>query len=71
MMWFAVVLVWLIGDTSGDPDKLFFASPFRSQVECVEHLGSVRSAFDDYLKEQGVDKRELKIEVSCEEQGPK
>lgn len=64
-MWFAVVLIWLAGDT-GDPDKLFFQAPFRSQAECVAQLDNVRAAFDDFLKEREVDKRDLRLEFSCE-----
>lgn len=68
-MWAAVALVWLLSDTSGPPEKYFYSSPYRSEAECRAGLQDVARAFDDFLKENAVDKSDVKVEFACERAG--
>lgn len=66
-MWVAVALVWLLSDLSGPPEKYFYSpSPYRSEVACKSGLPDVARAFDDFLKENGVNKSDVKVEFACE-----
>lgn len=68
-MWYAVVFIWLLSDLTSPPEKLVYASPYRSEEACRAGLPDVARALADYLKESGADGADLKVELACEAAG--